>query len=220
MRIAIAASFLLASGVVCAEVEHRETTTRTYPLPAGARLSVENTNGRVLVRTHSGGDVRLTVEEHWRADSPEELAEGRAATKVEAVSTAAGLRIFVDEPCNCGGGRLSWGRRGYRVRFDFIVDAPAGAPLSLSSLNGEIEAEFPPSLAADFRLRTFHGQVYTDFDITALPGGAPRFERAAGKRMYRADPYTGIRIGSGGVEHRLETLNGNIRILKTRQLEK
>ena len=214
MKTKLAAGLCLASLLVCAEVDHRETSERSYPLAAGARLTVENTNGRVQLRTYDGREVRVTVKEHWRADSPEDLAAGRAAVKLAAAPSAAGLRLYVDQPCRCDEGRPFWGRRGYRARFDLVIDVPADAPLEIATINGEIEAEFPPALSADIRFKTFNGQAYTDFDVAALPSAAPRFERVGGKAMYRADKFTGVRIASGGVEHRFETLNGNIRILK------
>ncbi|HXI38655.1 MAG TPA: hypothetical protein VNH83_01690, partial [Bryobacteraceae bacterium] len=45
---------------------------------------------------------------------------------------------------------------------------PAGAS-DFGSLNGDVEVAFQPDLSADVWLKTFNGQAYTDFDVTALP---------------------------------------------------
>ena len=76
---------------------------------------------------------------------------------------------------------------------------------------------FQPTLAADLRLKTFNGGMYTDFDTTTLPALTPVTERKAGKFVYKADRAAGVRVGSGGPELRFETLNGDIRILQRRK---
>jgi hypothetical protein len=45
---------------------------------------------------------------------------------------------------------------------------PAGAS-DFGSLNGDVEVAFRPDLSADVWLKTFNGQAYTDFDVTAMP---------------------------------------------------
>jgi hypothetical protein len=82
------------------------------------------------------------------------------------------------------------------------------------SVNGSIELDFLPRLSADFRFKTFNGGVYSDFPVTALPMRAVQEEHKGRKVVFRADRYTGGRIGSGGPEIKVENLNGDIRILE------
>jgi len=82
------------------------------------------------------------------------------------------------------------------------------------SVNGSIELDFLPHLSADFRFKTFNGGVYSDFPVTALPMRAVQEEHKGRKVVFRADRYTGGRIGSGGPEIKVENLNGDIRILE------
>ena len=85
---------------------------------------------------------------------------------------------------------------------------------SFVTVNGAVDLYFARNLSADFRLKTFNGGIYTDFPVTALPVPAAQQEREGSKFVYRANRYTGARVGSGGPEIKIETLNGDIRILE------
>jgi hypothetical protein len=81
------------------------------------------------------------------------------------------------------------------------------------ALNGQVEVYFQPGLSADASVKTFNGQVYSDFPFTALPAAAASAERRGARTVYRANRFTNVRIGAGGPEIKLESFNGNIRIL-------
>lgn len=83
---------------------------------------------------------------------------------------------------------------------------------SFGSINGEIDLVFRPGLSADLRLKTFNGNIYSDFMVDALPARAIRTERQGGKTIFRGDRYTGARIGAGGPEILIDGFNGDIRI--------
>ena len=85
---------------------------------------------------------------------------------------------------------------------------------SFASLNGNVELYFASNLSADFRFKTFNGRVYTDFPMTSLPQRTATEERRNGRFVFRADRYSGGRVGNGGVEITAENLNGDIRILE------
>jgi hypothetical protein len=89
---------------------------------------------------------------------------------------------------------------------------PAGA-CSFGTVNGSIETSFRGSLNADVRVKTFNGQAFTDYDVTALPRLVSAGERRDGKFVYHSDDFNGMRIGSGGPELKYDTLNGSIRII-------
>jgi hypothetical protein len=82
------------------------------------------------------------------------------------------------------------------------------------SLNGRVDLFFQPDLAADLRMKTFNGNIYSDFPVTPLPARAAAAERHNGKLVYRAERFTGGRVGAGGPEIKLDGFNGDIRILK------
>jgi hypothetical protein len=83
------------------------------------------------------------------------------------------------------------------------------------TLNGDIVLTLPANAAADFRLKTFNGNAYSDFPLTALPARPPVRDNDKGKFIYKADRFFGVRAGKGGPEIALDTMNGNILIKKT-----
>lgn len=83
-----------------------------------------------------------------------------------------------------------------------------------ASVNGAIDLYFVRNLSADFRFKTMNGGIFTDFPMTSLPAHVSQGERRDGKFVFRADRFTGGRIGSGGPEIKAESLNGSIRILE------
>ena len=107
-----------------------------------------------------------------------------------------------------GSGRVRSVNRPVRVVFR---RNPAAAS-EFTSVNGEVELQFQPGLAADFRVKTLNGRVYCDFAVNPLAPRPAAAERREGRFVYRADRYTGVRVGAGGPEIKLETINGTIRI--------
>jgi DUF4097 and DUF4098 domain-containing protein YvlB len=91
------------------------------------------------------------------------------------------------------------------------------ADSAFSSVNGTLELRFQQNLSADFRFKNFNGGVYSDFPVTSLPVKAVQEERRGGKIIFRADRFSGGRVGSGGPEIKLENLNGDIRILENHE---
>ena len=85
------------------------------------------------------------------------------------------------------------------------------------TVNGAVELRFAGDLAADFRFKTFNGSIYSDFPVAALPVRPMQEEHHGAKVVYRADRYTGVRIGTGGPEIKVQNLNGDIRILENHE---
>jgi DUF4097 and DUF4098 domain-containing protein YvlB len=83
---------------------------------------------------------------------------------------------------------------------------------SFSSVNGDVDLYFLPKLSADLRFKTFNGEVFSDFQMSALPPREPVSQRQNGKFVFQADRYTGGRVAAGGPEIKVETLNGDIHI--------
>lgn len=82
------------------------------------------------------------------------------------------------------------------------------------SLNGPVDLYFQPDLSADLRIKTFNGEVYTDFPVTPMPARKATVERRDGKTIYKTDRFAAMRVGGGGPEIELDGFNGDIRILK------
>lgn len=94
---------------------------------------------------------------------------------------------------------------------------PAAA-CSLSTVNGDLDAYFKPGLAAEFQLKTMNGGIYSDFPVSYLPTAPGEAQRHGGRFVYRSHRFQGVRVGQGGPEIRMETLNGDIMIADAKKL--
>ncbi len=70
--------------------------------------------------------------------------------------------------------------------------------VEFETVNGSITVEMPEGLNADFRASTVNGSIDSDFEVLVIGKVSPRSLRG--------------RIGSGGPELRLSTVNGSIRL--------
>jgi hypothetical protein len=91
---------------------------------------------------------------------------------------------------------------------------PPTAPSEFKTTNGNVAITMPPDLAADLKMKTFNGGLFTDFDLQSLPQPVPVAERRGDRFVYRSNPFTLVRAGRGGPELTLETFNGNVRVLR------
>ena len=94
-----------------------------------------------------------------------------------------------------------------------FAEAPRGATW-LKTLNGNVEATFPAALSADLVLKTRHGELLTDFDVQILPEPAVAAERRNGMFIYRSHGAARVRVGQGGPEISMETMNGDVRVIR------
>lgn len=88
------------------------------------------------------------------------------------------------------------------------------ADSAFTSVNGRIEVTFQPSLSADLELKTVNGGMYTDFEATALAAAPGAATQQNGRFVYKTRGTSRLRIGAGGPQLRLETVNGSIQIKK------
>ncbi len=77
----------------------------------------------------------------------------------------------------------------------------------------DIEVEAPSRLNAECQMKTMNGRTYSAYDTTPLPAAAETQVTERGmRRIVTRNRFAGGRAGSGGVEIRVEGLNGDIRI--------
>jgi len=82
-----------------------------------------------------------------------------------------------------------------------VVHGQGTGPLRFHTVNGSVTVTLPKNLNADLRAETVNGSIETDFPITVSGRLTPR----------RLDG----RIGQGGRDLQLQTVNGSIRIRAT-----
>ncbi len=97
-----------------------------------------------------------------------------------------------------------------RVRAAFRK-APA-EPCEFKTVNGNVEVSLNPGQAADFKVKTFNGGVYSDLPVSCLPTRVEASRREKGRFVYGGRGFQTVRVGAGGAEITLDTLNGDILI--------
>jgi hypothetical protein len=98
---------------------------------------------------------------------------------------------------------------GVKVQFD---RAPA-SDSAFATVNGKVTLELPRDARAEISIDTLHGDLYTDFEVEAVPIRAVARRDSGNGTRYRFESDTVIRIGgSGGGAPRLEckTVNGDV----------
>lgn len=95
-----------------------------------------------------------------------------------------------------------------RIRAAFREDPLAAC--AFTTINGDLEVSCSPNLAADLQLKTMNGEIYTDYPSTYLPGKSEAMHSENGGYVYHSNRFQGVRIGAGGPEIKMETLNGDI----------
>ena len=101
-----------------------------------------------------------------------------------------------------------------------LTQVAAQKPMVFTSLNGNVDVTLPPSTKANLRLRSDHGDVYTDFDVQLQPQPPTVQEntRSGSDGRYRINRTRSVvgTINGGGPEFELRTFNSNVYVRKGR----
>ena len=98
-----------------------------------------------------------------------------------------------------------------------LTQAPAGKPMSFTSLNGSIDVTLPPDTKARLKMKTNGGDIYSDFDINMKAASKPATtddRKAGGKYRVHTESTMYGTINGGGPEITLTTFRGNIYLRK------
>ncbi|MFZ5517904.1 MAG: hypothetical protein ACOY90_14765 [Candidatus Zhuqueibacterota bacterium] len=98
------------------------------------------------------------------------------------------------------------------TRIEFEKNPSEGC--YFGSLNGDVIVAFRSGLSADFKIKTFNGDAFTDFSMTYLPLATSVQQKENGKFVYKAERATSLRTGNGGPLIELDGFNGDIQILE------
>ena len=90
-----------------------------------------------------------------------------------------------------------------------------GKPIAFSSQNGSVDVTLPADLKANLKLRSFHGEIWSDFDMR-LTGGQPATTSGGSNARFRIefDRTIYATINGGGTEASFRSFNGKIMIRK------
>jgi hypothetical protein len=183
----------------------------------GSGLTIESDNNKITITSHIGPGGDLTVQ------TP-------VNTSVN-VKTLAGGQITIEgvdgeiEAQNLNGAVTVRNASGPVVASSLngsvtvtMASVKSGSPMSFTTLNGNIDVTLPSNVAADFKMKTNHGDIYSDFDVKmkAPPAPVVSGKDSKGKYIIKTDGSQSGSVNGGGPEYRFSTLNGNIYIRKTR----
>jgi hypothetical protein len=80
-------------------------------------------------------------------------------------------------------------------------------------MNGDVDVTLPPDVKARVKLKSDHGEVYTDFDIKLeAPVRDMQSTTEGGTRKVKIEKMLYGTINGGGPEFSFTTMNGEIRI--------
>ena len=179
-------------------------------------LSIESDNNKVTISSHGGSGGEVTVQTPVNTSVNIHNASGGQITvegvsgEVDAQNLHGGVTIR-----NVSGSVVAHSLNG-AVTVS-MASIKSGSPMSFTSLNGNIDVTLPPSVAADFSMKTTHGEIYSDFDVKLKPQAQPVVEQSESKKGKYKVKTGGAVLGSvngGGPEFKFQTLNGNIYIRK------
>jgi DUF4097 and DUF4098 domain-containing protein YvlB len=100
--------------------------------------------------------------------------------------------------------------------MNVVMDAvDQSKPLSFTTMNGAIDVTLPADFKANAKLRTDHGEIYSDFDFK-LGGGTitQKNDTSDGRFRVKMDKTITGTINGGGTEATFQTYNGAIYIRK------
>jgi hypothetical protein len=88
---------------------------------------------------------------------------------------------------------------------------------SIKTINGDITLTVPGGSGLDAALSVMQGTIVSEFDLEPLPLPAKVEQRHEnGRFVYHIEQAAGIRLGAGGPTFNIESLNGDLRIRKSK----
>lgn len=142
-----------------------------------------------------------------------------AASTVEGDIEATGLRSAVDAASVSGNVRVSTTESARAATVSGNVDATFGRTdgeeMDFASVSGDVVVRLAGDVGARVDAHTLSGDIQSDFDLRIRPGGASDDDNDGGIRIEIGKEASGT-IGRGGPALSLNTVSGDIRVLRGR----
>ena len=189
---------------------------RRIPQTAGYRISEES--NRIKVSSDNPNrTVNFEIEAPSRSNLKLSTVNGgeilveNIEGDLDVSNTNGGITL------NNVGGSVNAGTTNGAVRAS-LTRVTAAREMSFTSLNGAVDVTLPPATKANLRLRSDHGDVYSDFDVQlAASSSTPTVqETRSSNGRYRINRNRAIvgAINGGGPEFELRTFNSNVYVRK------
>jgi DUF4097 and DUF4098 domain-containing protein YvlB len=162
-----------------------EREEKTIPLPAGGSFRLENVNGGIRVESWDRPEVHVIAEKKARAVTEEKAREALAKAKVVFGESASEVTVETVHPKR-GGFSI-----GTPVVFvEYTVQVPQGTAVSVTTVNGPVEAKVPGS---NLRCQSVNGAV----EVAAA--ASLRAESVNGRVEFRAVSVESVETTNGEV---------------------
>jgi hypothetical protein len=172
------------------------------------KIEVENDAGHVTVRTKypKGEGVEVAVEYHVHV--PYHVLLGSVETVngsvvVRGIEGAGELRSVngnVEVLDSSGRFNARTTNGNLRLELRHLLD---GGPMNIETVNGSVVLGLPSDARANLRVLNINGDFYSELPVTSTAG-------SPAARAFRA------RLGTGGGEISVRTVNGGIRLVMQR----
>jgi len=173
------------------KIDEKDSLHQTFT--GGKKLLVDNIHGYVHITGSSGGEVRVNIDKHILADSPEAAAEARRDVKLDMSQQGDFVRLYVDGPFRNHDRGEDYYR--YRVVFNFEIEVPAATDLVVKTLNDDIVVK---KTSGDYEINGLNGSI--DMDGVAGAGSVHTLNGKV-RVAYAKNPSKSIDI---------RTLNGTV----------
>ena len=210
---------------VAARPDTDRPSRRADPDATGLRRIPQTAGYRI---TEEGNRIKMSSDSPNRSITFEIEAPTRSNLKL---STVNGGEILVEniegdlEVSNVNGsitlngvaGSVVAGTTNGGVRAT-LTRVTAAREMAFTSLNGSVDVTLPPTTKANLRLRSDHGDVYSDFDVQLAPAASSPTvqETSSSNGRYRINRNRSVvgTINGGGPEFELRTFNSNVYVRK------
>lgn len=198
--------------------------SRRYDAEASGMRRIPQSAGFRI--TEEGNRVKVSADSPNRSITFEIEVPSRSNLKL---STVNGGEILVENvdgeltisntnggiTLNDVAGTVNAGTTNGHVRAS-MTRVTAAKDMAFTSLNGTVDVTLPPTTRANLRMRSDHGDVYSDFDVQLAPSAPVVQENRGSNGRYRISRSRAIvgAINGGGPEFEFRTFNSNVYVRK------
>ncbi|HUI53559.1 MAG TPA: DUF4097 family beta strand repeat-containing protein [Bryobacteraceae bacterium] len=177
-------------------------------------LEVVEEDNVITVRNHLNGNEGLVIT--VPADTSVRLRSLSGGINVDGIHGEADVHTLNGQIklSNISGTVTADSQNGeIKVTMDSVDQSK---PLAFSTFNGVVDVTFPADFKANLTVKTNHGAVYSDFDVTLGGSRAVSEKNASADGAFRIRIDNTIRgtINGGGTDLTIHTFNGGVYIRK------
>jgi hypothetical protein len=197
--------------------EDRDQTKNGLRRIGGGGMDLEVTENENTVAIHSGSwNNKLNIEiEVPSGTDVEAKTHNDGDLMVANINGEAALTNHNGEitALNMNGSVIATTYNGeIKVSLDKVKE---GTPMSFTTYNGDVDITFPAAMKATLKMKTEHGDIYSDFDVTFKnTGPVQKTDTKAGVYKVVIDEWKRGDINGGGPEVTLRNYNGDIFVRK------